>query len=94
MGERIEKIISAVGQSILLAIACSMTGLLVYSIQHYRHYPEENTKVICRDVDGDGIEDIVIQETVYPLKQAPNVREKVFYGADIEGERVYLTKKP
>lgn len=87
-----EKILKT-GICIVVAATLTGTGMQIYSsIKAHKPNPP-----VYRDVNGDGIEDKIIQRevrrsglfwTTYPALQ-----EEVFYGVDINGKKIYLPKE-
>ena len=75
--------------TVILA-SCATIGLYIYAVNSSRPKPP-----VYRDVNGDGIEDKIIQRRVYGdgLKFFPTLEEETLFGIDINGKRVYLPKE-
>ncbi|MDP3026682.1 MAG: hypothetical protein Q8N63_03165 [Nanoarchaeota archaeon] len=97
-GVSVESPFYGLGEAILiysagLVIAGVATVGLLALIARYSLPSRENARITRVDINKDGVEDIIIEETSYPSK-VPKVQKTVLYGANREGKIVYLTERP
>ena len=75
-----------------IVASCGLVGAYTYNIMTLLH----PNPPVYRDVNGDGIDDKIIQKKVYKrmfLISIPTLEEECLYGVDINGKKIYLPKK-